>query len=260
MNAEANPKLNTLSRELPACPLNKSDCELIAEIAELRQTLDELSALVQTDSLTGIANYRFFVQSLAQEMERTTRSGQPTTLIMLDIDHFKLVNDRWGHEIGNQALNHIAKMMQMTVRKLDIPCRYGGEEFAVILPNTDLGASIPVAERLRQLIAETPMPVGQRQLQLTASLGIDTFHAGQEANPEELVQRADHYLYQAKQEGRNQVRHASIPPIEIVSREERDALSALFGASSDKSNSTTSNHHPREKNLADSRDDESTQD
>ncbi len=214
----------------PLCPDGGSECRLFDELVELRQSVDELSQLVRTDPLTGLANYRYFCQALEQEMERTRRSGQPTTLIMLDIDHFKKVNDDWGHEVGNQALIHVSRLMRQTVRKLDIPCRYGGEEFAIILPNTLLSASIPVARRLRQTIEKVPLRVADKRLQLTASLGIDTFSADQDASVEELVQRADHYLYQAKQEGRNQVRHASLPPADIVSREEKDDLFKLFGS------------------------------
>ncbi len=217
----------------PRCPSGEADCVLFAELLELRAAIAELSNQVRTDPLTGLANYRHFTNALEQEMERTRRTEQPTCLIMLDIDHFKKVNDDWGHEVGNQALIQIAELMQQTVRKLDIPCRYGGEEFAIILPNTLLAASIPVAERLRQTIAETPLQLDDRQLHLTASLGIDTFTGGHEATVEELVQRADHYLYQAKQEGRNLVRHASLPTVEIVSRAEKDALFQLFGGNQD---------------------------
>ena len=190
---------------------------------------------MRTDQLTGLANYRYFCQALEQEMERTQRGGQPTTLIMLDVDYFKKVNDNWGHEVGNQALIHIAGLMCQTVRRLDIPCRYGGEEFAVILPNTELAASIPVAERLRKAIEETPLPVAEQQLSLTASLGISSYLLGEDVSLEELVQRADHYLYQAKQEGRNRVRHASLPKVELVSRDEKDALFDLFGGAGNNS-------------------------
>lgn len=220
------------SHRQPDCPAGKKDCFIIAELVEIRQSLAELAEQVRTDPLTGLANYRYFSQALEQEMERTQRSGQPTTLIMLDIDHFKKVNDRWGHEVGNQALVHIAKLMLETVRKLDIPCRYGGEEFAIILPNTELSASVPVAERLRRAIDETPLTVDEKKLSLTASLGIGSYLLGEKATPEELVQRADHYLYLAKQEGRNQVRHAALPPVEVVSRDEKDALFNLFGRGS----------------------------
>lgn len=231
MTADSSPTTDDSSNNPPECPVGKIDCPIIAEIVALRQSVTELSELVRTDTLTGLANYRYFTQALGQEMERTQRSGQPTTLIMLDIDFFKKVNDRWGHEVGNQALVHIARLMLQTVRRLDIACRYGGEEFAIILPNTELSASIPVAERLRSSIAETSLTVGEKQLQLTASLGIASYVSGEESRVEELVQRADHYLYQAKQSGRNQVRYAPLPEIDVVSREEREALFKLFGRS-----------------------------
>ncbi len=233
MTADSTPTPEEVPTRPSDCPAGKSDCSIVDELVELRQSLAELSSLVRTDPLTGLANYRYFCSALEQEMERTQRSGQPTTLIMLDIDHFKKVNDQWGHDVGNQALIHIAGLMRQTVRKLDMPCRYGGEEFSIILPNTELAASIPVAERLRRTIAESPLSVDDKPLHLTASLGIDSYLLGDDASLNELVQRADHYLYQAKQEGRNQVRHASLPKVELVSREEKDTLFDLFGRGAD---------------------------
>lgn len=212
------------------CPAGLNDCASLREIAELRRQLAELSEMVRTDLLTGLANYRTFISALEQELERTRRSGQPTTLIMLDIDHFKQVNDRWGHDLGNRALVHVASLVRQALRKLDIACRYGGEEFAIILPNTDLPTSVPVAERLRRLIANTPLELADQNLTLTVSLGLDTFATVEELHAEELVQRADKYLYQAKQEGRNCVRHASLPRIDPVSAEEKSALFNLFGS------------------------------
>lgn len=216
------------------CPVGETDCPVADEVIDLRLKLDELSDLVRTDTLTGIANYRYFQQALEQELERTQRSAQPTSLIMLDIDFFKKVNDCWGHEIGNQALIHIARLVVQTVRKLDIPCRYGGEEFAIILPDTYLRACIPVAERIRQVIAQTPLRVGNRELQLTASLGIATYTHQQKTSADELVQLADSYLYQAKDGGRNQVCHPELPGIEAVTTEEKQTLSEIFGSRQNK--------------------------
>ena len=125
--------LNSSPPPAPICPVGETDCPLVAEVSELRHNLVELSNLVRTDTLTGLANYRYFVQELGQEIERTQRSMQPTSLIMLDIDFFKKVNDQWGHEVGNQALKHLAQLLRQAVRRLDTPCRYGGEEFAIIL-------------------------------------------------------------------------------------------------------------------------------
>ena len=213
----------------PTCPVGEADCPLAIEVVELRQSVSELYDLVRTDTLTGIANYRSFLQALEQEIERTQRSGQPTTLIMLDIDFFKAVNDQWGHEIGNQALVHLSSLLQKTMRKLDIPCRYGGEEFAVILPDTPLTASIQVAERIRQEIEASSLEVTGKLLKMTVSMGIATYTEQQKITVAELVKQADEYLYQAKENGRNQVCHAEIPRIDIVSTEEKQALSELFG-------------------------------
>lgn len=218
---------NTLHK--PVCPVGKPDCSVIAEVVELRRGLDDLATEVRTDTLTGLANYRCFSQSIAQEFERTQRSGQPTSLIMLDIDFFKKVNDTWGHEVGNRALVHIASLIVQIVRKLDIPCRYGGEEFAIILPDTALQAAVPVAERLRQNIEETPLENAGQKLKITASLGVATYVNHQQISPEQLIQQADDFLYQAKQKGRNQTCHAELPTVDAVSPEERSVLSELFG-------------------------------
>ncbi len=214
----------------PTCPVGENHCPIIADVVELRQNVDELSNLVRTDNLTGIANYRYFYQAMEQEVERTQRSGQPTSLIMLDIDFFKKVNDQWGHEVGNQALVHISRLLQQTVRKLDIPCRYGGEEFAVILPDTTLTACLPVAERIRKGIEETPLKVDDQWLHMTVSLGITTYQDKENTTVESLVKQADKYLYQAKESGRNKTCHARLPKIEIVTTEEKQALSELFGS------------------------------
>jgi diguanylate cyclase (GGDEF)-like protein len=207
-----------------------TDCPIAIEVIELRRNLSELSDLIRTDTLTGIANYRYFLMALEQEIERTQRSGQPTSLIMLDIDFFKKVNDQWGHEVGNQALIHLASLLQQTVRKLDIPCRYGGEEFAVILPDTPMAASIPVAERIRESVEKTPLNVAGKLLKMTVSLGITTYTEQQKITVSELVKQADEYLYRAKESGRNRVCHPDLPIIEIVSTEEKQALSQLFGS------------------------------
>lgn len=214
----------------PVCPVGKNDCDILAAVTALHQQLNELSALVRTDPLTGIANYRHFHQALEREIERTQRNLQPTALIMVDIDFFKKVNDTWGHEIGNQALIHIARLLLQEVRKLDIPCRYGGEEFAVILPETDLRQTVQVAQRIRLAIQNSPLAMDHdKALSLTASLGLAVHSGGHSTTVEELVAEADHYLYQAKRGGRNQVCHAEIPSFDAVSTEEKDVLSTLFG-------------------------------
>lgn len=213
------------------CPAGIDPCPLVDEVAELSSRLSDLAALVRTDPLTGIGNYRFFRRALDQELERTHRSLQPTGLIMLDVDFFKQVNDLHGHDIGNQALIHLAQLLCGTLRRLDIPCRYGGEEFAVILPDSDPTAALQVAERVRRVIAETPLQIAGGPLSLTVSLGIATSSIDHPRSAEQIIQEADQQLYRAKQTGRNRVCHPPLPATESVSTEERQALSRLFGKS-----------------------------
>ncbi len=214
------------------CPVEQQHCEVIDALDDLQLRTAELEKQVQTDALTGLTNYRGFVERLDQEMERTRRLEEPTSLIMIDIDHFKQVNDTHGHEIGNQALIHLAGLLSQTLRKLDIPCRYGGEEFALILPSTRLAPAVQVAERIRLLVEKTPIQVGRLKIPLTISLGVDSYVALKNQPAIELIKQTDSYLYQAKHTGRNCTCH---PPIDrsaekaAVSNKERQDLFAAFG-------------------------------
>ena len=207
----------------PACPVGESHCPIIDELMALRE-------LARTDPLTGLFNQRHFRDALMQEMERTQRSHQPTSLMFVDLDFFKKVNDNHGHEVGNDALQHLAKLLQGNLRRLDIACRYGGEEFVVILPGTDLYTGRFVAERVRQLIEACPVPLKIGELPLTASIGIDTYRFEDQDTPEEFVARTDALLYRAKAQGRNCVVHgvADLSTDSEISTDEKDALSALF--------------------------------
>ncbi len=213
---------------------NGQPCRLQEEMMALRQEVDKLSRLVSTDTLSGLHNYRYFTEAINQEMERSKRTGQPTTLIMLDADHFKRVNDQWGHEVGNQALQLIAQCIKNNVRKLDIACRYGGEEFAVILPSTDLGTAISVAERIRQAIENTSLVLEKEELKLSASLGLSTYLYNHNDSWHKLVENADKELYKAKQNGRNQVSYTPDERLEQqVSDDEKAALFDIFKTNQD---------------------------
>ncbi len=225
-SAKQNTPATTPSQQ---CPAGIDNCSIAAEVDSLRAQVERLAAEIRTDPLTELANYRHFSQALSQELERTQRSGQPTSLIMLDIDHFKKVNDTWGHETGNKALKHVATIIQQTVRRLDIPCRYGGEEFAIILPDTGTQASVQVAERIRTMIDSSPLPYDEQPIPLTVSAGIATYQLNSSVQQEELIEKADKFLYQAKQEGRNRTCYATPEPVDLVTSEERQELSALFG-------------------------------
>jgi diguanylate cyclase (GGDEF)-like protein len=157
--------------------------------------------LALTDSLTGCVNRRMFEQQLERDLRMATRMRQPLSLIMLDIDHFKRVNDSHGHDAGDAALRFLADVLRDELRVVDTAARYGGEEFAVILPQANLEGALIVAERLRSRIESTEIPgIGH----ITASLGIATFPLHANARTQ-LVSAADHALYVAKDNGRNRI-------------------------------------------------------
>lgn len=195
------------------CPVAHSACDVVTALASLRLENARLLAQTRTDHLTGLFNHRHFLEALDSEMERTLRSREPTALMMLDLDHFKRVNDTWGHEVGNQALVHTARILRESVRRIDVPCRYGGEEFAVVIPGTSLAGVVAVAERLRRRIEASPLPVGGKRLRLTASLGVAIFSGETAVGREQFVHTADGFLYEAKRDGRNRVGH---PPLRAV--------------------------------------------
>lgn len=219
------------------CPTCGTANSLLDELKTLRQENAQLAELVHTDTLTGLPNFRYFSESLAQEMERTHRSGQDTSLIMLDLDFFKKVNDTHGHEVGNLALVQTARIMRQAVRLLDSPCRYGGEEFTIILPSTGLKVAKVVAERIRRLIEEASLSLDGddedntenrgNTLKITASLGVDVFTNSDIDTPESFVKRTDGFLYQAKNNGRNQIAYPE-PVTRGKSHVNQDEKSALF--------------------------------
>jgi diguanylate cyclase (GGDEF)-like protein len=187
------------------CPHDEDGCPLAAELAELRERVRQLEASSRIDALTGYYNYRHLMEALAAEMERTRRSGVPTALIMTDLDHFKKINDTYGHEAGNAALKQATRIWHGAIRQVDVACRYGGEEFVFILPGTRFGMATRAAERLRNVLAETPLDLEGIRLNLTASFGVTAYRGGEDIGVESFIDRADQYVLKAKQAGRNQV-------------------------------------------------------
>ncbi len=177
--------------------LQQTNQELASANRELIAMNALLSQAVVTDSLTGLRNHRAFHESLLSLVQMAERSGQPLSLIMLDIDHFKQFNDRFGHPAGDELLRQVASVLQRSARAYDVVARYGGEEFALLLPNTDLREAVAVAERLRQQIAAIQNP----HATITASFGVATYRHGQA--PATLLYEADAALYRAKRLGRN---------------------------------------------------------
>jgi len=211
---------------------NGEPCRLSQDFLALKEEMEKLSELVSTDTLTGLHNYRYFTEIITQEIERSQRTGQPTTLVMLDADHFKNVNDQWGHETGNKALQLISGCIKDNIRKLDIPCRYGGEEFAIILPSTDIATSIPVAERIRKAVESETVNTEKETIKLTISLGLSSYSGNHKTNHDnwhKLVERADKELYKAKEQGRNQTCYSLNDNTEQqVSEDEKSAIFDIF--------------------------------
>lgn len=153
------------------------------------------------DPLTGLENRRSTGHRLQVELARATRQGEPLAVLMLDLDHFKHVNDAWGHTVGDQVLTAVAQTLQTGVRAADVVGRYGGEEFLAILPSTPPHEAIDVAERLRQAVSDLRVPAGHGHIAITVSIGIAVFTDAE--NLATLIARADTALYRAKAEGRD---------------------------------------------------------
>ena len=180
-------------------------CGISPEITELKKTQIELERLSQYDDLTGLYNRRHFMSLARQEFGRSRRYGNPLTILMLDVDHFKRINDTHGHPVGDQVLKALGRQIHDGLRSIDIAGRLGGEEFAVMLPETAIGQAIMIAERLRSQIAHAPVTLedGQR-VAYTLSIGIAVLTA-EHNDLDRLLYHADQALYAAKERGRDRV-------------------------------------------------------
>jgi two-component system, cell cycle response regulator len=172
---------------------------------KLEQSQQKLLELATIDGLTGVFNRREFNRRLTIELERSRRENHPVSLLMVDIDHFKKLNDTYGHQSGDDALRAVSQLIQKEVRPGDLPARYGGEEFAIILPYADSDDAFVVAERLRSLLADLDIEIQENKtIRVTASLGCATFPNDAQLDVQ-LMAAADRALYQAKNSGRNRV-------------------------------------------------------
>jgi len=209
---EANFLLEEKERE--TARLNRRLYEERERLRELNSKLEELSV---TDGLTGIYNRRHFAHRLNEEFQRADRYAGTLSLLMLDLDDFKELNDKYGHLVGDEALRQVGGALNKSSRQIDLPARYGGEEFALLLPEVGLDGAARRAERLRKAISELDIHVGEVHAQLKISIGVASYESEKMKEPNDLVRFADEALYSAKSSGKNCVVTAHDNKFEIKS-------------------------------------------
>jgi diguanylate cyclase (GGDEF)-like protein len=189
----------------------QEDADLLAVFAgqvglalQNARLFEAIQQLAMTDELTGISNRRFLMESGRREVNRAQRFARPFSILFMDIDHFKDVNDRYGHAVGDQVLRDLAEYCQRNLREVDIFAKYGGEEFVVLLPETDTSEAVLIAERLREKIKSEPIATSAGSLSITVSFGVASYHSALH-DFDTLLDQADNAMYAAKQAGRDRV-------------------------------------------------------
>ncbi len=180
---------------------------IVRDVTEQKRFERELEKIASTDPLTGILNRRTFLPRAEAEYARARRYSRPMTFAMVDIDRFKTINDRFGHSVGDQALCHVVDVLSMGLRLTDVLCRWGGEEFSLILTETDEKSALITMQRLRRSVQETPLVRDDKSdepIHMTVSIGFGSVEAGEETL-DTLINRVDQALYTAKRTGRNKV-------------------------------------------------------
>jgi diguanylate cyclase (GGDEF)-like protein len=175
-----------------------------SDVTDIVRHAEELERLATTDGMTGIYNRRHFMSLADLELTRSRRYGRPVSFLMIDIDFFKSINDRFGHEVGDQMIVHLTTLARACKRDSDVLARIGGEEFALLLPETDLAQAQVVAERLRRDVGENPLIAKSDRILTTISIGVAEYNAAM-IGIADLMRSADHALYDAKGGGRNRV-------------------------------------------------------
>jgi len=166
-------------------------------------TQKRLSKLAMTDSMTGLYNRRHIMNVIDYEAVRQKRSSAPLSLIIVDLDHFKSINDRYGHETGDAVLIVVSQLIRKSIREQDSAARWGGEEFLIVLPDTDLEQAILIAQRIREMVATNAVTVDGQTIFTSATLGVSVYQGGETTS--KAIARADELLYEGKKAGRNRV-------------------------------------------------------
>jgi two-component system cell cycle response regulator len=172
---------------------------------EIKQAMDKMAELSTKDELTGLYNRRYFMEFAERELSGAARYGKDLSLCMLDLDFFKKINDNCGHAAGDAVLKETARLLKEGIRQYDVPCRFGGEEFAVIMPNTRIADALKFCERLRKKIQDTPVRFDSQKIRFTVSIGLAQFSAQSDESAADLIRRVDDGLYDAKKQGRNRI-------------------------------------------------------
>lgn len=186
------------------------------QISELQENLEAIRYESLTDELTTLANRKHFDQSMERALTDAEQSGEPFALLMTDIDHFKKFNDTFGHQTGDQVLRLVALAVKQNVKGQDVACRYGGEEFGIILPKTNLRQAVAVAEHIRVAVMSKELikrSTGENLGRITISIGASSWHRGD--NAQTMIERADSGLYAAKRAGRNVVKCETDPDVSV---------------------------------------------
>ncbi|MGD8293114.1 MAG: GGDEF domain-containing protein, partial [Desulfobacterales bacterium] len=203
---EANQELGKLNLSYEQLTVELKQAKEKAEnyAQELKTANERLRDLAFKDGLTDLYNHRYFQDSLDHELSRAQRYKKPFSLIMVDLDHFKKINDQYGHPVGDIVLKEVSKTIKKTIRDCDIAARYGGEEFAIILPETELKGVSMVAERLRKSVEALEIEINDDCIEATISVGVTSYFISQgQKQKSEIISEADMALYNSKNTGRN---------------------------------------------------------
>jgi diguanylate cyclase (GGDEF)-like protein len=200
-----------LADKLEGEDFNADDMALIELMSQLIgasignvKLFEKIQRQATTDGLTGLVNHKTFYETLEKELWRSRRHGGQISLLMVDVDNLKKINDVYGHRAGDKAIREISKRIKECIRQIDTAARYGGDEFAVILLNTSLEGASVVARRMVEAVANSPTIWNKEQIKLSISVGLSQYDA--DNSPEDITSRSDHALYAAKQAGKNTVR------------------------------------------------------
>ncbi len=205
---------------------NADSVSLKEKLSLVKQAYETLYKEYSKDYLTGLYNRRYFDEMLSASVERAKREDRPFTLLILDLDHFKRINDTFGHAFGDAVLRKVGETIKSNLRKIDFAARYGGEEFAVILPGVGSYAGFRVAQRIKKAIESLEFETPHGKLRPSVSIGGGTYWPSSELGPEEFLKEVDRLLYLAKTMGRSRIEFKSMlePVSEGLTREERNLL------------------------------------